>query len=129
MVLLVDSAVIIDLMRDGKDPRQELLPHLRACELYNCGVVRAEVMRGMKVPRMKTEMEAFFDIIPEVPCDAKMWRQVSELGWKLGRKGKWPPLTDLLIASCAMRVGATLISPDRHFEDMESEGLMLRKSL
>lgn len=129
MALIVDSAVIIDLMRDGKDPRQELLPHLRACELYNCGVVRAEVLRGMKMPRLKSEMEAFFDIIPEVMCDAKMWRQVSDLGWKLGRKGKWPPLTDLLIAACAMRVGATLVSPDRHFEDMESEGLMLRKSL
>lgn len=127
MALIVDSAVIIDLMRDGKDPRQELLPYVRAGELYNCGVVRAEVLRGIKAPRIKTEMESFFDIIPEVMCDAKMWRQVSEIGWKLGRKGKWPPVTDLLIAASAMRVGATLVSPDRHFEDVE--GLMLRKVL
>ncbi len=127
MAILVDSAVFIDLMREGKDPRQELLPHLRACELYNCGAVRAEVLRGIKVPRIKADMEAFFDIIPEVMCDAKLWRQVSELGWKLGRAGKWPPVTDLVIAACALRVGAELISPDRHFEDVE--GLALRKHL
>ncbi len=127
MAILVDSAVIIDLMRDGKDPRQELLPLLRSCELYNSGVVRAEVLRGIKVPRIKVEMEAFFDIIPEVMCDARMWRQVSDIGWKLGRKGKWPPVTDLVIAASAMRVGATLVSPDKHFEDVE--GLLLRKHL
>ncbi len=127
MTLLVDSAVYIDLMRAGRDPRQVLLPHLRACELYNCGVVRAEVLRGMKHPRLKTEMEAFFDIIPEVPCDPRLWRTVSDIGWKLGRKGKWPPVTDLLIAACALRVGATLVSPDSHFKDIE--GLTWRKTL
>jgi predicted nucleic acid-binding protein len=52
-----------------------------------------------------------------------LWRKVSELGWKLGRKGKWPPATDITIAACALRIGATLISPDAHFIDVP--GLIL----
>ena len=127
MVILVDSATYIDLMRDLKDPRQVLRPYMMAGELYNCGVVRAEVLRGIKQPQVLADMEEFFNIVPEVPTDPKLWLKVSEIGWKLGRKGKWPPVTDLAIAACAMRVGATLISPDRHFEDMD--GLTLLKQL
>jgi predicted nucleic acid-binding protein len=116
--LLVDSSAYIDLMRAGVDVRQRLLPFLREGVLYNSGVVRAEVLRGMKVPKARDGMEAFFDIIPEVPADARLWRAVSLLGWELGRKGKWPPVTDLVIAVSALRVGARLVSPDAHFEDV-----------
>jgi predicted nucleic acid-binding protein len=118
MTLLVDSAVYIDLLRAGVDVRQRLLPALSSGDLYNCGVVRAEVLRGVKNPRLKEDLAAFFDIIPEVPTDARMWRQISDLGWELGRRKKWPPVTDLAIAACAMRVRATLISPDAHFLDI-----------
>lgn len=127
MAILLDSAAYIGLMRELKDPRQVLVPYMLAGELYNCGVVRAEVLRGIKHPQVLAGMETFFDIVPEVPADPKLWRKISEIGWKLGRKGKWPPVTDLAIAACAMRVGATLISPDRHFEGIE--GLQLLKQL
>lgn len=127
MTILLDSAVYINLLRAKVDVRQTLVSALQAGQLYNCGVVRAEVLRGISNLRFKAEMEAFFDIIPEVPTDAKMWRQVSDIGWNLGRKGKWPPVTDLVIAACAMRVRATLISPDAHFVDIP--GLLLRQDL
>ncbi len=118
MPYLVDSAVYIDILRAGKDVRQVLLPFLLSGELYNCGVVRAEVLRGIKSPKVYKDMVAFFDIVPEVPTDPKLWRHVSELGWEMGRMGKWPPATDLAIAACALRVRATLVSPDKHFADV-----------
>lgn len=118
MNLLVDSAAYIDLLRAGVDVRQPLVPFLRTGSLYNCGIIRAEVLRGMKSPVARDGMEAFLDIIPEIPCDAKLWRTVAMLGWELGRKGKWPPVSDLAIAACCLRVGATLVSPDSHFRDV-----------
>ena len=115
---LIDSAAYIDLMRAGEDPRQVLAPLLRAGRLYNCGVVRAEVMRGIKIEKRYEQMEEFFDIVPEIPTDSRLWREVSLLGWKLGRKGKWPPVSDLAIAAAALRIRAILISPDAHFRDV-----------
>jgi len=115
---LVDSAAYIDLMRAGKDPRQVLAPLLRSGRLYNCGVVRAEVLRGIKVDLRYGQMEQFFDIVPEIPTDARLWREVSRLGWELGRKGKWPPVSDLAIAVAALRVRAVVISPDAHFREV-----------
>lgn len=115
---LVDSAAYIDLMRAGQDPRQVLAPLLRAGRLYNCGVVRAEVLRGIKIEHRSVQMEQFFDIVPEIPTDARLWREVSHLGWELGRRGKWPPVSDLAIAVAALRVRAVVISPDAHFRDV-----------
>jgi predicted nucleic acid-binding protein len=125
--LLVDSSIYIAHLRAGQDVRQALLPHLQSAMLYNCGVVRAEVLRGMKSERTRDGLEAFFDIIPEVPCDAKIWRWVAQKGWELGRKGKWPPVTDLLIAACAHRVNATLATLDQHFDDIP--GLRIVESI
>lgn len=118
-VILVDSAVFIGRLRAQQDIRQELMPYLANGQLYNCGVVRCEVLRGFKNSRLKAEMTAFFNIIPEVPINARMWQQVAELAWTLDRtKGGHLPLTDIIIAKCALHVGAILISPDRHFSDI-----------
>jgi len=124
---LIDSAAYIDLMRAGEDPRQVLAPLLRAGRLYNCGIVRAEVLRGIKIEKSYLQMEQFFDIVPEVPADPRLWREVSQLGWDLGRKGKWRPVTDLVIAAAALRIRATLISPDAHFDDIP--GLLVAAAL
>jgi len=126
--VLVDSAVYIDRLRAGHDIRQELMPYLANGMLFNCGVVRAEVIRGFKDSRLKSEMTAFFNIIPEVPTTSRFWQQVAELGWVLDRTiGGHRPLTNLIIARCAMQVGAVLISPDKHFLDIP--GLKIRDSL
>jgi predicted nucleic acid-binding protein len=126
--ILVDSAVYIERLRAGHDIRQELMPWLASGMLFNCGLIRGEVIRGFRVPRLKVEMTAFFDIVPEVPTTARLWQQVAELAWTLDRTtGGHRPLTDILIARCAMQVGAVLISPDRHFEDIP--GLKVRPVL
>jgi predicted nucleic acid-binding protein len=116
--LVVDSSAYIDLLRAGVDVRQPLVPFLRSGKLYNCGVIRAEVLRGMKTPSALAGLEEFFDIVPEIPSDAKLWRQVSQLGWDLARKGKWPPVTDLIIAASCLRIGATLVTRDAHFQNI-----------
>jgi predicted nucleic acid-binding protein len=125
--VVVDSCFWIDRLRTGQDIRQELLPLLRAGMLYNCGVIRAEVLRGMKSPRARDGLESFFDIIPEIPSDSKIWREVSRLAWDLGRSGEHPPIPDLVIAVSCLRVGATLVTDDAHFDNIP--GLRLSEEL
>ncbi len=126
--IIVDSAVYIDRLRAGHDIRQELMPYLANGMLFNCGVVRGEVIRGFKNMRMKAEMTAFFNIIPEVPTNAKMWQLVAEMAWTLDRtSGGHRPLSDIIIARSAMHIGAVLVSPDKHFRDIP--GLKLRETL
>ena len=104
------------------------MPYLANGMLFNCGIVRGEVICGIEDLRLKAEMTAFFNIIPEVPTSGRMWRQVAELAWTLDRTTGWCfPLTDIIIAHCAMHVGAVLVSPDGHFRDIP--GLKLREAL
>ena len=116
--ILVDSCIYITYIKRGIDFRQLLVPALRAGQLYNCGVVRAEVLRGVRDSHFYEEVEAFFDIIPEVPTDAKLWRQVSRMAWDTARKGFAPPTTDFVIAAAAMRVRAMVITLDKHFHQI-----------
>lgn len=126
--ILLDSAVYIDRLRAGHDIRQDLMPFLANGLLYNCGLIRAEVIRGFRDARLKSEMTTFFNIVPEIPVTARLWQQVAELAWSLDRTvGGHRPLSDILIAKCAMHVGAILVSPDRHFEEIP--GLKLRTRL
>lgn len=125
--VIVDSCFWIDRLREGRDIRQELLPLLRAGMLYNCGVIRTEVLRGIISTQARNGLEAFFDIIPEIPSDTKIWRDVSRIAWELARGGDHPPIPDLLIAVSSIRIGAILVTFDAHFDRIP--GLRLSENL
>ncbi|MCL4177263.1 MAG: PIN domain-containing protein [Verrucomicrobia bacterium] len=115
MEILVDSTHYISLLRKGLDPRYKLAGWAASGRLHGCGVIRAEVLRGCRHPDVKADLCAFFDLLPESVLDPNFWREVSELAWRLDRKGTVLPLTDLVIATIATRLNAAVISTDPHF--------------
>jgi predicted nucleic acid-binding protein len=115
-VVLVDSSIYIQLIRNGKDPVRALADAFEITQIVGCDIVRCEVLRGMVRPRAKEDLATFFDLLIHVPTDADVWAATEELAWQLDRRGRMLPLTDLIIASCALRVGAAVLTLDRHFE-------------
>ncbi len=115
MTYLVDSTAFIDWMRKGRNPIRILGPWIRAGALVGCGMVRAEVLRGMISPPARREMELLFEHIPDVPFSAKLWDEIANLAWELDRAGDVLPLTDIAIAVCARQVHATVITYNKHF--------------
>ena len=114
-MILVDSTAYIDWFRKRVDIRKTLGPWINARALAICGIIRAEVLRGILNPKQKATLEDFFDILEEVPTDHQLWREAGDLAWELDRKGIVLPVTDLVIAACGKRVNATIISLDAHF--------------
>jgi predicted nucleic acid-binding protein len=117
-VVLVDSSIYIQLIRDGKDPVTELAEAFEITEIAGCSVVRCEVLRGMIRPKAKAHLAAFFDLLIHVPTDERVWSETEELAWQLDRRGRVLPLTDVVIAVCALRIGASVLTLDRHFESV-----------
>ena len=76
---------------------------------------QCEVGRGMKVPRVPERLREFWDVMINVPTDSRLWEQVEQTLWDLGRDGVTVPLTDAVIACSAMRIGAVVLTYDRHF--------------
>ena len=107
---LVDSNVFIALMRRREDPSQWLGGQLD--NIYTCGMVRLEVLRGMNTLRQRDDITAFFDLLCNVPTDNELWDQAAEIGWELDRRGWIIPGPDILIAACAIRAGVPVMTAD-----------------
>ena len=111
---LVDSNVFIALTRRGEDLARWL--GSRFDDIYTCGMVRLEVLRGIKDLRQRDDMAGFFNVLCNVPTDNKLWEQASELGWELDRRGRAIPAADVVIAACALRAGVPVMTADKHFQ-------------
>jgi predicted nucleic acid-binding protein len=112
---LVDSSVYIDWLRCRRDFAADLLALVQQGELVGCGIVRLEVIRGIRQSAQKKRLEEFFELIPEILMDPVFWSGAAELAWKLDRAGKVVPTSDVAIAHCALQADAVLVTLDRHF--------------
>lgn len=81
-------------------------------------MVRCEVLRGIIPKGRRDKFAAFFDLLVHVPMDWVAWKQTEELAWHLDRAGKAMPLADLIIAVCAYRLDAELLTRDEHFQSV-----------
>ena len=126
-LILVDSCIFITLMKTGFDPCGELLGRLALEDLATCGMVRLEVIRGIAYPKPRRAVEGFFDVMQNVPTDNQLWESATELGWQVTRKGYNLPAQDIIIAACALRVKAAVLTFDRHFAAIP--GLRVYRSL
>jgi predicted nucleic acid-binding protein len=118
--ILVDSNVFIDLMRHGQDPIKTLLNAYESTDLVTCGVVRAEVLRGIKSIKARDRLDGFFSVMRFADLSSSAWDETWNLAWKLDRKGRVLPLTDIAIAVCALRSGAWVLTSDAHFDQIPS---------
>ncbi len=126
-MILIDSTIYIDWLRRRVELAEILEPWLMAQAVACCGIIRAEVVRGVLQPRQKAKIHALFDSMRDLPTESRTWRDVSELAWELDRQGTVLPLSDLVIAVCAQHAGATVVSADPHFSRVP--GLKLRSEV
>lgn len=114
--VLVDSNIFIGLMRLGLDPASELSAWADTRDLATCGMVRVEVLRGIRLEKSYGRVESFINVMLNVSTDNKLWEETAKLAWQLGRKGIVLPAQDVLIAASARRIEAEVLTDDRHFE-------------
>ncbi|MBX3734649.1 MAG: PIN domain-containing protein [Verrucomicrobiae bacterium] len=126
-VALVDSCVWIGLLREGRDPARELVGRARTLDLATCGMVRLEVLRGVARPAVFRAVEGFMDVMINVPTDNRLWEEATREARALGARGITLPAQDLIIAACARRIEAAVLTFDAHFLDIP--GLSVMSSL
>ena len=117
--ILVDSNVFIDLLNRRRDPAIWLVEWAGKSNLATCGMVRMEVLRGIKSFKQLTQIRAFMDVMVNVPSDQLLWPAATELAWKLDRKGLVIPSADVVIAASALRLDAAVLTSDAHFAQIE----------
>ncbi len=113
--VLADSSFYIRLMREGQDPLRALALAAASRDLAVCGVIRCEVGRALRPMERLQRFQRFWNVMINVPIDNSLWDAVESTAWKLDREGIVLPLTDLVIACCAQRIGAVVLTFDHHF--------------
>ncbi len=116
--VLADSSYYIRTLRNGQDPLKALALAAATRDVAICGVVRCEVGRGIKNPLVLKRFQATWNVMINVPTDSRLWEAAEATAWKLDREGITLPLTDLVIACCAMRIGAVVLTFDAHFQNI-----------
>ncbi len=116
--VLADSSFYIRLLRAQQDPLRALTVAAESGDVAICGVVRCEVGRALRQPALRQRFHAFWDVMINIPTDNRLWTEVEETLWSLDRSGVVLPLTDVIIACCARRVGAIILTYDHHFDQI-----------
>lgn len=113
--VLADSSFYIQALREGRDPFKALALAAATRDVAICGIIRCEVGRGIKDPKVLRRFQATWNVMINVPTDNRLWAAVEATAWTLDRSGVTLPLTDLVIACCAQRIGAVVLTFDQHF--------------
>lgn len=117
--ILVDSNVFINLMKHRGDPAPWLYRWAGIRDLAICGMIKVEVLRGVKSPKAHQKLTDFMDVMINIPTTNRIWEDASALAWKLDRKGLVIPGTDVVIAASALAAKAALLTSDAHFKNIE----------
>ena len=117
--VLIDSNVFINLMKRRGDPAPWLYRWAGVRNLAICGMVRVEVLRGVKSPNAYRRLNDFMDVMVNVPTSNWLWDQAAALAWKLDRQGLVIPGTDIVIAASAIAIGAAVLTSDAHFSRID----------
>lgn len=116
--VMVDSNVLIHLLRANRDPMRYLDPWKRGRDFMTCGLVRLEVERGVIGKKARLRVKRYFQVLMDVPTSNQIWANATEIAWTLDRSGVVLPAQDILIAAHAMKFDGSILSSDAHFRQI-----------
>jgi hypothetical protein len=119
-VILVDSSVWIDLLRDVQTPQtlalRELLPRREAALT---AVIYQEILQGAATPERFAKLKRYFRTLPFLnPAHPiETWEAAAELYMRCRQRGYTPRSPhDCLVARIAVEHKTSLLHDDRDFE-------------
>lgn len=118
---LLDTNVVIAILEKDVSITRRLLPEM---QLFLSSTVLGELLYGayhsVRVRHNLERAKALAAIVPVLPCDAETADAFGNLKSRLRKKGKPIPDNDIWIAAVAYKRQLTLITRDRHFQEIES---------
>lgn len=116
--ILVDSSWYIRHAREGRDPLHVLAFLAESRDIATCGLIMAEVGRGVRLRQHLDRYQAAWSVMLYVQSTNKRWEETVELAWSLDRRGVTLPIQDIHIAVCAHHIGAVVLTHDAHFRQI-----------
>ena len=123
MTLAFDTSVIIDIERRDKKVLERLkeLSEIHPAPASIAFITYFEFIHGLhiKSPKNREKSLAFIEIFHFLEPTKKTAVILSDLKYKYDKLGKSFSLSDLLIASQVIENNMTLVTRDRHFQEID----------
>ena len=114
--VLIDSSWYIQQARQGRDPLRMLAFLAETRDIATCGLVAAEVGRGLRERRWLVAYERAWSAMLYLESSRDRWEETLAMAWSLDRQGILVPIQDLHIAALALHAGAVVLTYDTHFQ-------------
>lgn len=118
-VVIDTSAWISYLRRPGSATAKEIASLIRSEDVILVGPAIAELLVGARSAREVEDLHVLIDFIGISPDNPTDWVRAGTTAMRLRRRGITVPLIDVLIATMARRLGAPVLTHDRHFDHFE----------
>ena len=116
---LVDTSSWVEYLRDRESEAGDAVEVLvLSGEAAWCDVTLVELWHGVRGTKEKRELAQMESEIERVPVDAMVWKLASKLALRSRENGITAPLSDLVIAACAVRHKLDLEHCDHHFDGL-----------
>jgi len=117
--LLFDTCAWVEYFKPRSSSLKQTVEDLLLSEqVYVCGPVLYELRQGVKSEKEKTLLANAFAALVYVEMNESLWFKAGELSALVKKQGKTIPLSDILIASLALEHGLTILTVDKHFEQI-----------
>jgi tRNA(fMet)-specific endonuclease VapC len=122
MKVVLDTNIYVDFASGRRDVVDFLA--LQSTEILLPAVVAGELFYGfMKGSRARYNEKKFHGFVAALDVaiilvDEEVARKYALIFLDLNKRGTRIPLNDVWIAACCMSVGGTLLTRDRHFEQV-----------
>jgi tRNA(fMet)-specific endonuclease VapC len=118
MKIIVDTSVWIEYLKNRPPIAENLDQLLLAGNIYTVGPVVAELLQGARTEKDYQLLKNSIDGLSYVETGIEDWIKAGNISFKLRRNGATIPLTDCLIAAVAIRQNASVMTYDRHFDNI-----------
>ena len=116
MKIIVDTSVWIEYLKNRTTITEKLDQLLLAGHICTLGPVVAELLQGARTEKDYQLLINSISGLSYVETAVEDWIKAGTISFKLKKKGITIPITDCLIAVVAMRLNASIMSYDQHFE-------------
>jgi len=113
--ILVDTTIWIEFFRGRSKMADHFEMLLKEDVVCTCGIVKFEVLQGIKSEGEKNKIFSILESLPYVEMTKKLWQRAAELSISGKQKGVNLPLSDIFIAAIAIENDLSIYTLDNHF--------------
>ena len=118
--IIVDTCVWIEFFRKSESRLTlHLKGLLRERKVIMVGMVMAEILQGVKVPKEANLVKQSLKKLPYLEITRDIWVAAGKMSASLRSTGIIIPLSDLIIAGTALSGGHEIFTIDPHFEKVD----------